>query len=227
MNEKHFHGSECSICQNTLRYRSSHNCVACAKQRATKRYENKVGGVPPRRESSELRLKAELAGLEVYQGKPCSNGHNGLRLSKDGRCYECTTRRWHIYPATRIKNARNRAKPENKEKANKYRRDWYVVNKDYDSDYRTQKRALTRKAIPAWSNAKARRDVYRLAKKLTEETGIPHHVDHIVPLKSKYVCGLHCEDNLRAIPATDNMRKRNCWWPDMGHAPINCAMANG
>ena len=40
-------------------------------------------------------------------------------------------------------------------------------------------------------------------------------IDHLVPLNSEKVCGLHVQDNLRCISEQINMKKGNRYWPDM------------
>ena len=77
------------------------------------------------------------------------------------------------------------------------------------------RRASKVRATPAWANQFFIKEAYALAQLRTKATGIEWHVDHVVPLKSKLVCGLHVEHNLQVIPATVNMSKNNRYWPDM------------
>lgn len=87
----------------------------------------------------------------------------------------------------------------------------------------TAKRYATKlRAIPSWANLKDIADIYALAKLRSKLTGIEWHVDHVVPLNSDIVCGLHCEANLQVIPAGPNISKGNAWWPDMPDAPADC-----
>ncbi len=52
------------------------------------------------------------------------------------------------------------------------------------------------------------RDLRNLRKDCTE---IDWHIDHIIPLRGKTVCGLHTWSNLQVIPATINLQKSNKW----------------
>lgn len=57
--------------------------------------------------------------------------------------------------------------------------------------------------------------IYKHAKELRLAYGIPFHVDHMVPLNCKFVCGLTCLNNLEPLTAEANSSKGNRWWPDM------------
>jgi 5-methylcytosine-specific restriction endonuclease McrA len=47
---------------------------------------------------------------------------------------------------------------------------------------------------------------YKEAERLTEETGIIHHVDHIIPISKG---GLHHQDNLQVLTKKENLSKGN------------------
>lgn len=58
-------------------------------------------------------------------------------------------------------------------------------------------------ATPAWANSEEINWLYALASALHMD------VDHIVPLRNKLVCGLHCEFNLQLLTAAQNRSKGN------------------
>lgn len=72
-----------------------------------------------------------------------------------------------------------------------------------------KRRAAKVCATPPWSDLPVIRGIYKQSRQITEETGVRHHVDHIVPLISPVVCGLHVSWNLRVIPAKINHIKGN------------------
>lgn len=75
-----------------------------------------------------------------------------------------------------------------------------------------ERRASKTNATPKWLTKEDRRaiaSIYERAAILTAKTGEKHEVDHIVPLRSKVVCGLHVPWNLSVIQAYKNRAKSN------------------
>lgn len=89
------------------------------------------------------------------------------------------------------------------------KRAWASENKHVAMEVVRRRQAAKLKATPSWASRKAMQEVYALAVAMTEKTGVPHDVDHIVPLQSKLVCGLHCEANLQVLPRRENRLKHN------------------
>jgi hypothetical protein len=94
-------------------------------------------------------------------------------------------------------------------------RRWQAANPGKQPVYAARRRATRLQAMPVWANEFFIAEAYHLAKLRTKATGLEWHVDHIVPLQSKKVCGLHVEFNLQVIPAKVNASKSNRYWPDM------------
>lgn len=92
---------------------------------------------------------------------------------------------------------------------------WAKKNRPYLNDKDARRKAKKINATPNWSNDFFIKEAYHLAKLRTKLLGIEYQVDHIVPLVSDKVSGLHNEHNLQVIPASVNHSKGNRWWPDM------------
>lgn len=65
-----------------------------------------------------------------------------------------------------------------------------------------KKRAQKLKAMPSWASVSEIHSFYNNCPK-------GYHVDHIIPLQGKYVCGLHILNNLQYLPAYKNLIKNN------------------
>jgi hypothetical protein len=182
------------------------------------------------------RKEAKATGAtHYYTGGPCKHGHIALRKTK-GACVECLKIEWQRGNESRagyfkeynkrddIKDRKsdwyqanrdaviNRAKTRPAEKLREYRNVWKennVLQVRADTKARRRKH---RDATPPWLTRKQKteiRQLYQIAITMTKTTGEQYVVDHIVPLRSPDVCGLHVPWNLRVITREENLKKSN------------------
>lgn len=124
-------------------------------------------------------------------------------------------RRWRSANPEREKANRLAWLEKNGERKKQTNRNFVLANRHKINMYAANYRSLKIRAMVDWANIFFIEEAYELAKLREEKTGFDWHVDHIVPLNSKIVCGLHCEDNLQVIPGKENLSKQNRYWPDM------------
>ena len=93
-------------------------------------------------------------------------------------------------------------------------RGWRRANPDKSLEHVRARQTRKQQAMPAWADRAEIKAVYAESRRISQETGVKHHVDHIVPLKNPLVCGLHVPANLRMIPALENQAKSNKLLPE-------------
>jgi len=149
------------------------------------------------RTSEERRRKAR-----EYQKK------NAKKLARRGM-------KWRDNNLERQRETEARYRAGNRAACNERIREWKSRNRPKLVIYTAIRGRTTRLATPPWADSAKIRAIYEQAANMRRETGLDWHVDHIVPLINDSVCGLHCEMNLRIIPAEENIKKSNRHWPDM------------
>jgi hypothetical protein len=184
----------------------------------------------------KTRKEAQDIGAKYYfTGEPCKHGHIAPRKTK-GACVECLKVEWQQAAEKRADYFREYNKREDvKDRKN----GWYEANREqviqaaatrplevkrvYQKAWKERntvwvradtkaRRRKHRLATPKWLTREQKgqiRELYKIAITMTKTTGEQYVVDHIVPLRSEFVCGLHVPWNLRVIPRQENLLKSN------------------
>lgn len=182
------------------------------------------------------RKEAKATGAtHYYTGEPCKHGHIALRKTK-GACVECLKIEWQRGNESRaeyfkkynkredIKDQKNdwyqanraavidRAKTRPYEETKEYKKRWKENNQVWVRADTKARRRKHRDATPPWLTTKQKseiRQLYQIAITMSKTTGEQYVVDHVVPLRSPNVCGLHVPWNLRVITQKENLTKSN------------------
>jgi hypothetical protein len=234
---RYFTGKPCKYGHVCERYSKNGRCFEC-NAAASNKFHNAAKS--QRKAAGILRLsEAKKLGLDFYDnGKPCKNGVFGMRkTNRQGQCFcfACYKERKDFIVKWQEKKRRLAGIPkrslgsktdqekketykkwveENRERVNEQQRKWRQANRKklrpYQSAYNAIRWKRTSIAL-AKLHFEQIVKVYEARDRKTKQTGIEHHVDHIIPILGKNICGLHVPWNMQIIPAKQNRIKSNKW----------------
>ncbi len=147
--------------------------------------------------------------------KPAVCARKAEWYARDPKRATADSKRWYENNKKRAASSRAQYKANHHEWWVKYHRGWRDQNRTKILAWTRQYQAVKLKAIPRWADKNLILDFYKLARIACDSTGLKFEVDHIVPLRSKQVSGLHVGANLTVMLDTANNAKGNRWWPDM------------
>lgn len=116
---------------------------------------------------------------------------------------------YRLLDSKKIKEFSKRDWERHKEKRRAQKKEYRAANPERGAEHVRARQTRKQQAMPTWANRDVIRAIYAECRRISIETGIKHQVDHFYPLKNSLVCGLHCEYNLRIIPAVVNLSKGN------------------
>ena len=159
-----------------------------------------------------------------------------FRAGHRSYCKKCDRLRAKAYyednkESVRAKRRVNRKSyyANNRESIIKRQKQWQKNNMHIVLSNSAKRRAASKNAMIAGADKAYIQNLYancREAEKLMKEVGVTvkFHVDHIIPLIHKDVCGLHNELNMQILNSEDNITKSNKFciesynsiWQDQG-----------
>ena len=224
---RYFTGKLCKRGHIAERYCSTHQCAECQLHHQAHYYASN-----PERYRAKSR---QWAAANPSKVRAKHARYRDANLEKCKEACRASAKRHYQNNQQKCRDANREWSAKNKENMRRYSREWAKRNPINARSWREKNierrreiarewckknrgkanytvalyRARLHRATPAWADIAKIKEIYREARMLTERTGEQHHVDHIYPLKSRQICGLHVHQNLRIIPARDNIRKSN------------------
>lgn len=162
--------------------------------------------------SRESRKQALTEGKKRYHGRPCIKCSGTEKYVSNSSCVACTKKSttergpevWQKY----IKSDKGREWKKEFRKSSTYKnvQNKYMRESGKGREYASRRRDLVKEQYATLSEEQKNQiaDVYANAAQLTCDTGIVHHVDHIIPL---WEGGTHDPSNLQVLTADEHWQK--------------------
>lgn len=123
------------------------------------------------------------------------------------------SKEWYINNTSRGCENSRRSYHNRRTECLEYMKQWRHDHPERVGEYNAKRRAAFFAAIPDWCEREMISELYIECRRISDSTGIVHHVDHIVPLQHHLVCGLHCFHNLQIMTGKENQSKCNSFTP--------------
>lgn len=203
-----------SLCRNNHdsdRYADG-RCKKCVSESARRQYirqrEKRLAKQKEYRENNPEKVKASLA--RWYMNHKEEVRIQGVEWrNKNAEKHRSRLRHYRAKNLSRLNAYLARWMELNRDRFNAKCGEWKRNNAGKVREYNAAREAKIRQATPVWADREEIRAIYEKAARLQDETGLPHEVDHIIPLINPYVCGLHVPANLQILTASENRRKSN------------------
>lgn len=150
--------------------------------------------------------------------QPLENFHKHSRM-KDGRLNKCKSCVVKDVANWRLKNPDCRKKEHEKvrdKKGGRTREQYFkerfankIGRRASSLKYSYKRRRTQEKCLQTEWDIFVFEEAFKLAALREQVTGIKWHVDHIIPMFHKQVCGLNVAENIQVVPASWNVKKGN------------------
>ena len=170
-----------------------------AKYTPEERNKIKAENLRKNRAAAEARGYTQKSAAREEAIKEGKKTYIGSTACKNCGSYEKYVSNWACAPCA-IK--RGLKKLNNEELMKPYR----TKEKQNNKTYRYRSKKFGELPILTPEDHQCILSIYKECARITEETGVPHHVDHIHPISKG---GKHHPDNLQILTATENIRKRD------------------
>lgn len=214
----HFYtGVECKHGHVSARRVSNGACLSCDKLTNEKRKAKRAEWYMTNRDEALSKIKAWYDKDYAHNKDKYATRSKAWRDKNMDRAKE-TSKQWHEANRAHHNNQVRDWQQNNPDKQQLYyerpytaaaRKRWNQNNKGLKNFHTRLRQSHIKQATPQWANMQAIKQIYIDCATITAQTGISHHVDHIIPLTNDMVCGLHVHYNLQVLIATDNMSKNN------------------